>query len=146
MNFIGNEEWQAAAYPPCVSARALTDSEAAEATQLSVSIARATRNAERLVAEFYRQPVTFAELAALAPDSGAAWAAWLDPLRAGIAAVAAARKQHARLVALIGEDGTVLDHGWDAGRAQISVRAIGEAVAAAEVLIAPLAALEKSVK
>ena len=146
MRFVSDSEWQAAAYPPYVTTRTLTDAEAAEVLPLSVAIARATRNAERLVAEFYRQPVTFAELAALATDSNAAWAAWLDPLRAGIAAVAIAHKQHARLVALLGEDGMVLDHGWEAGREQISVVAIGEAVAAAEVRIAPIAALEKSVK
>ena len=142
MKFIDDAAWEAAAYPPYVTERTLTDAEAAEVPQLSVAIAHATRGAERLVANFYRQPVTFAELAALATDSNAAWATWLDPLRAGIAAVATARKQHARLVALLGPEGSVLDHGWDAGREQMGVLAIGEAVGAAETLVAPLAALE----
>lgn len=145
MNAISDAAWREAR-PPYISTHALTDAESAEALEASVHIARVTRNAQRQVDRFYCQPVTFAELAALATDAPAAWAAWLTPLRAATAAVATARALHTRLIALLGEAGTVLDHGWDVGSEQISVAAIGEHVTAAEAVVAPLVALEKSLK
>ncbi len=123
---------------------ALTNEQAGDALQLSVAIARATRGAERAVADFNAQPFTFADALAAATDAAAAWGAWLAPLRSTLAAVLSARRQHARLVALVGPEGTVRDHGWDNGTDQIGVAAIGAAVDAAELLVAPFRELEKS--
>ncbi len=145
MRFVSDEEWLRASTPPVTAAReGVTDDDRQEALRLSVAIAHATRSVSRQWEDFARRPVTFADLAALGTDPQAAWAAWLEPLRSALSAVAAARQSERRLVALLGADATLPDHGWGHARESITLATIADAVATAETLVAPVGALEKA--
>ena len=120
----------------------MSGEETAEA--LSVRIAYAVRAVRRSTELFLAAPITTEDLVALWTDPKAAWEEKLAAIP--WAAAATARAAYARLVELVGAEGSVLDHGWGNGGEQIGVRYIGEEVATMDSLLAPLAALRKSLQ
>ncbi len=141
--FLTMSDYNAARRPPVRGAQPLSDADQAAALRCSTAIFQAVKAAQLAVNALQAREVTALELIGFYADPTAAMTAMIEPARHAVVRLLEARKEYIRLVQLLGEDGSVPDHGWGNGFDSMFVASIEEAIGQVEAQLAPLAAADK---